>query len=312
MEKQMESGITQRYEEFVGGEHAVLLIHGLSGSPFEFMYLARRLHKAGFTVRIPLLPGHGESVGALSTKKWQGWYAEVSAHFDDLGSKYKSVSVAGLCMGAVLSLYLAAEKGDRVKSLSLMATTLFFDGWSLPWYKFLMPLATHTPLRHLMSFSEREPYGIKNERLREYISSGMKNDSSGIAYPKMPMSSIREMQKLIAATKARLHEIRIPTIILHAEEDDVASPKNADYLERHLGAANIRRVTLHDSYHLITVDNERATVADETASFFVQQSLLAQRTAGKTHPQHQAVQESGKWKGWETIQTCAELQSTAR
>lgn len=262
------NGITGTFEELAGGEHAVLLIHGLSGTPFEVKYLAKKLHQAGFTVRVPLLPGHGESVSQLSTKKWQGWFDAASAHFDDLSARYKTVSVAGLCMGAVLSLYLAAEKGNRVNSLSLMATTLFFDGWALPWYKFLLPLVTHTPLRHFFSFGEHEPYGIKNERLRERVANGMKEDSSGIAYPRMPMSSIREMQKLIAAAKARLHEIMIPTLILHAEEDDVASLKNADYLESKLGAADIRRVTLHDSYHLITVDNERAQVAEETASFF--------------------------------------------
>jgi carboxylesterase len=305
----MKTGITQTYEELGGGEHAVLLIHGLSGSPFEVMYLAKKLNKAGFTVRVPLLPGHGESVGTLSSKKWQGWSAEVSAHFEDLSGKYKSVSVAGLCMGAVLALYLAAEKGERVKSLSAMATTLFFDGWALPWYKFLMPLATHTPLRHFMYFGEREPYGIKNERLRERVASAMKDDSSGIAYSKMPMTSIREMQKLIAATKARLHEIKAPTLILHAEEDDVASMKNADYLECHMGAANIKRINLHDSYHLITIDNERDTVASETAAFFVQQSFLAATAAERNQAPQRGMPETGKWLQWQPVPACGDIHS---
>lgn len=305
----MKTGLTQTYEKLGNGEHAVLLIHGLSGTPFEVMHLAKKLHQAGFTVRIPLLPGHGEKVHKLSGKKWQGWYDVVAAHFEDLSSQYKTVSVAGLCLGAVLALHLAAEKGARVKSLSVMATTLFFDGWSLPWYKFLMPLATHTPLKHFMSVKEQAPYGIKNERLRERVAAEMKEDGSGIAYSKMPMSSVREMQKLIAATKKRLHKIKSPTIILHAEEDEVASLKNADYLERHLGSPSIRRVTLHDSYHLITVDNERDTVANETSAFFVQQTLRAAATAERNCAQPQSLLKTGAWQQWQPLPTCSEQQS---
>ena len=294
----MNPGMSQTYEKLGSSGHAVLLIHGLSGSPFEVMYLAKKLNAAGYTVRVPLLPGHGENVGRLSGKRWQAWYEEVSAHFEDLSSKYKTVSVAGLCMGAVLALHLAAEKGARVRALSVMATTLFFDGWALPWYKFLMPLATHTPLKHFMSFKEREPFGVKNERLRERVAAGMKQDGSGIAYSKMPMTSVREMQKLIAATKMGLHKIKTPTIILHAEEDDVASLRNADYLERYLGAAKVRRVTLRDSYHLITVDNDRDQVARETVAFFVHQCFLAQ-TIEAPSPAQDAGQKTWKLRQFE-------------
>ena len=45
-----------------GGENACLLIHGLTGSPSEMAYLAERLNTAGYTVKAPLLPGHGTDI----------------------------------------------------------------------------------------------------------------------------------------------------------------------------------------------------------------------------------------------------------
>ena len=44
---------------FQGGDKAILLIHGYTGSPREMLWLGTQLHKAGYTVSIPRLPGHG-------------------------------------------------------------------------------------------------------------------------------------------------------------------------------------------------------------------------------------------------------------
>ena len=52
--------------DFPGGNHSILLIHGLTGSPFEMKYLARQLNKAGFGVKGPYLKGHGTTLKKLS------------------------------------------------------------------------------------------------------------------------------------------------------------------------------------------------------------------------------------------------------
>src|SRR4051794_33989027 len=41
---------------------AVLLIHGAGDTPQTLRYLAEYLHRRGFHVEVPLLPGHGRSV----------------------------------------------------------------------------------------------------------------------------------------------------------------------------------------------------------------------------------------------------------
>src|SRR6266849_4279544 len=110
-------------------EHAALLIHGLSGNPLEMQYLAKRLRQAGFATLVPHFRGYGfgERSDAFATGTWQQWRAQVLDHFDELARKYQSVSVSGLCVGAVLELALAAERPDKVAALSLLATTLAYD-----------------------------------------------------------------------------------------------------------------------------------------------------------------------------------------
>lgn len=254
-----------------GGEDAVLLIHGLTGSPFELKFLTRQLHKAGFTVRVPCLAGHGTTVADLQRTHWQDWYGSVREAFDDLRRTHRSVSVSGLCMGAVLALYLAAEAGDSVSGLSLMSTTLFYDGWSLPWYRFLLPLAYYTPLRYFTYYQEREPYGIKNEKRRSLALKAMNH--AGIAYTRYPSTSMYELFKLVGATKKIMHRVTAPSLILHSLEDDVASVENAHYVARHVGSATVRKVLLDDCYHMITMDNQRERAAEEMVNFLKEHAV---------------------------------------
>ena len=148
------------------GEDAVLLLHGLAASPLEMRYVAKALHRDGYSVHVPHLHGYGYGATATDSREWHG---RVCAIFEQLQREYRTVSVGGLCIGAVLALSLAAEKGHAVTALSLLSTTLSYDGWSLPWYRFLLPLGYYTPLRHHYAYREREPYGLKNEALRKRI-----------------------------------------------------------------------------------------------------------------------------------------------
>ncbi len=52
--------------EFQGDNgKAVLLLHGYTGSASEMRPLGEYLHKQGYTVLCPLLPGHGTTVEEL-------------------------------------------------------------------------------------------------------------------------------------------------------------------------------------------------------------------------------------------------------
>jgi carboxylesterase len=249
------------------GDDVVLLLHGLAGSPLEMRYLANALHQQGLSVEVPHIPGYGYGEPA---SHWRDWHDRTVGIFDRLKRDYRSVSVGGLCIGAVLALTLAAEKGLEVSALSLLSTTLFYDGWGLPWYSFMMPLGFFTPLRTLYSYREREPFGIKNPRLRERVANAMRGGFSEAGAARLSMNHLHQATRLIRHATRSMHAVTAPALVMHAVEDETASPKSADFVVDRIGSTTIRKVFLDNSYHMITIDNDRELVARETRDFFLQ------------------------------------------
>ena len=58
---------------------------------------------------------------------------EITEHV----AKYDEVYVSGLCLGAVLALAVGIKFKEKVKGIISLSTTLYLDGWRLPWYSFL-------------------------------------------------------------------------------------------------------------------------------------------------------------------------------
>jgi carboxylesterase len=254
-----------------GGEHAVLLLHGLQSSPAELQPLAKRLNQAGYTVHVPHIRGYGFEHGDTprSVTPWQDWHAIAREEFLALKKEYQSVSMGGLCIGAVLSLSVAAEQGDEVAALTLLATTLWYDGWGIPWYRFMRYVGYYTPFRYFYSYREREPFGLKNEQLRKWIARDMSHqDSSIVGASKLNLPALQEAERMIASVKKNLAKVTAPAIIIHAEEDDVSSPRNARFVHENIGSKIKELVMLHNSYHMVTVDNDREQVAKDTIRFF--------------------------------------------
>ena len=273
--------------DLVAGDDAVLLLHGLAASPLEMRYVARALHRDGFSVHVPHLHGYGYGAAATDSREW---HALACGIFDKLQRQYRSVSVGGLCIGAVLALSLAAEKGRDVAALSLLSTTLAYDGWSVPWYRFLLPLGYYTPLRHLYAYREREPYGLKNEALRKRIARAAQQAAlTEAGASSLPMNHIYQAMRLIGRVKRNLRSVQAPALVVHAIDDDTASTKSADFVIDHIGSQVVRTIFLGDSYHMITMDNEREVVARETSDFLREQiggasRPLLQRARRSTNP----------------------------
>lgn len=249
----------------------MLLLHGLQSSPAELQPIAKRLHQAGYTVHVPHIQGYGFMPGDTprSVTRWQDWHEKALLEFRALKQEHKTVAVGGLCIGATLSLSISAELGDEVSALTLLATTLWYDGWSIPWYRFLRYIGYYSPVRYIYSYREREPFGLKNEQLRKWIAREMSHkDSSIVGASKLNLPAIQEAERMIKSVKTTLHKVTAPAIIIHAQEDDVASLRNARYVAEHIGSKQIESIVLHNSYHMITVDNDRERVASETIRFF--------------------------------------------
>jgi len=97
-----------------GGEIGVLLCHGFTGCPQSLRPWAEAMAKAGHTVRLPLLPGHGTTWQDMNRTTWRDWYGCVEDAFRELRARCDAVVVGGLSMGGALALRLAEQHGTAV------------------------------------------------------------------------------------------------------------------------------------------------------------------------------------------------------
>jgi carboxylesterase len=255
----------------------IMLIHGLTGTPYEMSFVARHLHRRGFTVHCPRLANHGASLAVLKATRWEQCFESMRVAFARLRERVgpeAPIFVGGLSAGALLALLLAEELGDQVAGVACLSPTLFYDGWNVPWTHRLLPLAYATPLRRFFYFKEEPPYGIKNEGVRRRIHAsygqaklGDDGDFARNGYPYYPVTLFCEMRRLIRHCVARLGGITTPVQIQQAVEDDITSPRNSEFIYDRIASPVKELVLLENSYHVITADHERERVAEHIESF---------------------------------------------
>jgi len=257
--------------QFEGGRDGVLLIHWLTGTPTEMRMVGKGLNRAGFTVVGVRLAGHCGSEDDLLATTWEDWYASVEAAAEELRGRVDRVFVAGLSMGALLALRLAAVRPGWIDGVGVYGATFRYDGWSIGWtgrLSFLLPIFKRLGIGRERSFIEQPPYGIRDERLRAQVSAAMfSGDSEAAGLPGNPWHALAEMVKLSREVRRRLPDVVAPCFIAHAADDDVASVANADLVARRVRGP-IEMLLLADSYHMITIDRERRTLIERTADFF--------------------------------------------
>ena len=263
--------IRQADFQLKGDRRGVLLIHGLTGTPAEMLLLGKRMHREGFTVHGVQLAGHcGDEADLLATG-WRDWYASVEQAAIQLRGQVDHLFVAGLSMGALLALLLAAERPDLVDGVGVLGATFRYDGWNMPKIarlSFLLPLIKCLGLARTRSFQEESPFGLRDERIRSQISGAMLSGDSAVAgLPGNPWDSLADLYLLSARVRQRLGNVQSPCLVAHATEDDIAHVRNAHLVANGVNAP-VELLLLQDSYHMITLDRERRLLADRLAGFF--------------------------------------------
>lgn len=113
-------GVVQGAETIshAGGKRGVLLLHGFGDTPQTLAPIAARLMADGWTVRAPLLAGHGRSLESFVRSKGSDWEATAREAWDELARGCDRVAIVGLSMGGALACTLAgsAEAGGATRT----------------------------------------------------------------------------------------------------------------------------------------------------------------------------------------------------
>ena len=246
----------------------MLLFHGLSSTPAELNYLARGLNRAGYTVRVPVVEGYSHGLGTRNDKGHQDWTTAALAAFDSMRSQYATVSVGGLCIGSLLALSVSVARPELVSATLGLSTTLHYDGWANPWTRHLLHLLRYVPIGREICVPEREPFGVKDERLRALITKQMRaSGTSEAGASQLRVQDLLEAQRLGRHVRSSMHSITAPTLLIHAREDECASPRSSFEVAKAVSSRHVRLVLLSNSYHMISIDRERSRVLGEMQGF---------------------------------------------
>jgi len=224
----------------------VLLLHGFTGSPASIRPWGEFLGTKGYAVEVPLLPGHGTRWEDLNETTWRDWYAVAEASLDKLLAENRRVVVGGLSMGAALALMLAGNRGKDVSGV--ISVNVSVDNKDAR--RFVLPL-----LRRITPSFPGIVDDIK------------KPGQTELGYTRMPLHAAHSMLDFYRTLQPLLPQVTQPLLMLCSTEDHVADPGSHRKVLGRVSSIDVTEKMLPNSYHVATLDNDAATIFEESASF---------------------------------------------
>lgn len=225
------------------GSIGVVICHGFTGSVMSVAPWAHAIAQ-GCDARViaPRLTGHGTSWADLAESKWTDWYADVETAWAELAESCDKVFVAGLSMGGALALRLAEK--HPVDGVLLVNPAIASRNLLLPFAGVL---------HHLI---ESQP-GITSDIRKEGVEE--------VGYDRISVAAAGSMAQLWKQVRQDLSRVTAPVILFRSAVDHVVDDSSHKALLRALPATEV--VTLPDSYHVATLDNDAPTIFERSVHF---------------------------------------------
>ncbi|HSU72984.1 MAG TPA: alpha/beta fold hydrolase [Candidatus Binatia bacterium] len=222
------------------GRPAVLIIHGLSATPWEVKTLSIYLAEHHYTVLAPVLAGHGRSPADLEATTWQDWYTNVNESYARLAAVSTHVFVIGVSTGGSLALELGKE----------------------------YPLAGIVTIGAPVTLRDtRTKYAKLASNVLRWTPHTVLPEEEGHYYPVLPTKTIAELNKLIAQTVADAPSVKEPVLLIQSRVDPTVDPSSANDLYLMLGSQDKRILWLDSVTHTVIRDDTQGAVLADILKF---------------------------------------------
>lgn len=210
----------------------VLLIHGLTSSPYSMRHLAALFQQNGFRVMAILLPGHGTQPGDLLDVTWQEWAKTVAYGSYKLAEEVDEVYLAGYSIGGALSVYHSL-RDSRVRGLFLFSPALKITSRAA-WanlhklYSWLMPSAKWVDIMPDRDIYKYESFtknaAAQTHALTKELSAQLLQ-GQGLDIPVFAVASADDVTVDTAAVLQFMRRVRHPSskLVLYTTESEQSS-----------------------------------------------------------------------------------------
>lgn len=228
-----------------GGPAGALVLHGFTGNPGSMRGLAEALAAAGFTVDLPLLPGHGTRIEDMIPTGFDDWLAHAEARYQALAARCDQVVVLGLSMGGALTAWLGSEHPEIAGLVCINAVVSVPEG-----------------MREAVS----EVLASGADRFEGIGSDIAMPDVEESAYAETPLAPLLSTFDAADNLGDRLSRVSSPLLIVTSTQDHVVPPVNSDILARSVSGP-VERLTAERSYHVVTMDYDQDMVSTAAVDF---------------------------------------------
>ncbi len=237
-----------------GSKMAVLMIHGIVGSPNHFRPFMDLFPK-DWSVYNLLLDGHGSGVDAFAAASMEKWKAQVFARLEELLKNGNRVIILGHSMGCLLAIRCALRYPDGVSRLFLLST----------------PVRLRIPLSTVMSVIR---IGLGRVRPQDLAAQAMQADG-GVALEAGVWKYISwtprfiELLREMAVTEKLLPRLAVPAEAFHGIHDELLSEKSCTVMER---KGRIPCTKLSNSGHFHYGEADLALLRERLSRLIAEQS----------------------------------------
>lgn len=234
------------------GDRAMVLLHGYNDSPQTLRSPAAALHAAGWTVYVPLLPGHGRSLAAFAAATAIDWINAGRDAVREAMQRHPRVAVGGLSMGGAVAVIIAAEE-PAVQGAMLFAPFLVHS-------RRLGAIAALWPLLTLWTkylTGGKATRSIRDPRAREAI----------IAYRCSTPRLMRELKHVVLRARAALPAVRQPVFMAQSGDDYRIPPSQAQDAFNALGSSDKHLHWTTGNGHVITMDYGHSELSAEAVAW---------------------------------------------
>ena len=227
-------------------EVGILLVHGFTGSPASMRPWAEYLNQRGYTIKVPLLPGHGTTPHDLNLVKWQEWPAKVESDLQELLRTCRKVFICGLSMGGGTTLNIATRYSQDLAGIILV-----------------------NPMIHVKFVPHQLAWAISRfQKMRDSVGDDIKRPGiTEYGYDALPAVGVYELLKMLHYTRKRLHDVTAPMLLFHSVDDHTLPVTNTEIVMKGVGSRQKQRIELVNSYHVATLDYDQEVIFENSRLF---------------------------------------------